>query len=35
MTDEVGNLVLRDNYFQTQVLSVTRARLAPLFRVQP
>ena len=26
MTDEVGTLVLRDNYFQTQVLSVTRAR---------
>ncbi|MDZ4316799.1 MAG: NAD-glutamate dehydrogenase [Azonexus sp.] len=26
MTDEVGRLVLRDNYFQTQVLSVTRAR---------
>ena len=26
MTDEVAKLVLRDNYFQTQVLSVTRAR---------
>ncbi|HRM70958.1 MAG TPA: NAD-glutamate dehydrogenase, partial [Thauera phenylacetica] len=26
MTDEVGTLVLRDNYAQTQVLSVTRAR---------
>jgi glutamate dehydrogenase len=26
MTDEVAALVLRDNYFQTQVLSVTRAR---------
>jgi len=26
MTGEVGRLVLRDNYFQTQVLSVTRAR---------
>ena len=26
MTDEVGILVLRDNYAQTQVLSVTRAR---------
>ncbi len=26
MTDEVANLVLRDNYAQTQVLSVTRAR---------
>jgi glutamate dehydrogenase len=28
MTDEVAALVLRDNYFQTQVLSVTR-RIAP------
>ena len=26
MTDEVAALVLRDNYFQTQTLSVTRAR---------
>jgi glutamate dehydrogenase len=26
MTDEVAALVLRDNYFQTQVLSVSRAR---------
>ncbi len=26
MTDEVARLVLRDNYFQTQVLSVTRDR---------
>jgi glutamate dehydrogenase len=26
MTDEVSALVLRDNYFQTQVLSVSRAR---------
>ena len=29
MTDEVAALVLRDNYFQTQVLSVTN-RIAPL-----
>ena len=29
MTDEVAALVLRDNYFQTQVLSVT-GRIAPL-----
>ncbi len=28
MTDEVAALVLRDNYFQTQVLSITR-RIAP------
>ena len=28
MTDDVAKLVLRDNYFQTQVLSVTR-RIAP------
>ncbi|MFA7267906.1 MAG: NAD-glutamate dehydrogenase [Sterolibacterium sp.] len=26
MTDEVARLVLRDNYFQTQILSVTRAQ---------
>ena len=26
MTEEVGRLVLRDNYFQTQVLSITRSR---------
>ena len=26
MTDEVGRLVLRDNYFQTQVLSIARSR---------
>ena len=29
MTDDVAALVLRDNYFQTQVLSVT-GRIAPL-----
>ncbi len=29
MTDEVASLVLRDNYFQTQVISVT-GRVAPL-----
>ena len=28
MTDDVAALVLRDNYFQTQVLSVT-GRIAP------
>ncbi|MHA6847364.1 NAD-glutamate dehydrogenase [Ralstonia syzygii] len=28
MTDEVGELVLRDNYFQTQALSLARARTA-------
>ena len=28
MTDDVAALVLRDNYFQTQVLSVTN-RIAP------
>jgi len=34
MTDEVGRLVLRDNYFQTQVLSVTHARGAQLLDEQ-
>jgi glutamate dehydrogenase len=34
MTDEVGTLVLRDNYAQTQVLSVTRARGAALLDEQ-
>ncbi|MBU0379991.1 NAD-glutamate dehydrogenase, partial [Acinetobacter baumannii] len=28
MTDEVGELVLRDNYFQTQALSLARTRTA-------
>jgi glutamate dehydrogenase len=28
MTDEVGELVLRDNYFQTQALSLARTRMA-------
>ena len=34
MTDEVAALVLRDNYAQTQVLSVTRARGAALIDEQ-
>ncbi|HJV26528.1 MAG TPA: NAD-glutamate dehydrogenase [Aromatoleum sp.] len=34
MTDEVAALVLRDNYAQTQVLSVTRARGAALLDEQ-
>ena len=34
MTDEVAMLVLRDNYFQTQLLSVTRARAAELLDAQ-
>ena len=28
MTDEVGHLVLRDNYEQTQAISITRCRSA-------
>ena len=32
MTDDVGALVLRDNYYQTQVLSVTRPRRAAAAR---
>ncbi len=31
MTDEIGHLVLRDNYLQTQVLSVAEAQAAELF----
>ncbi len=34
MTDEVAQLVLRDNYFQNQVLAVTRAREAEVFDEQ-
>ncbi len=34
MTDEVATLVLRDNYFQTQILSVTRTRGAELIDAQ-
>ena len=34
MTDEVATLVLRDNYFQTQILSVTRARGTELVDAQ-
>ncbi len=34
MTDDVARLVLRDNYFQTQVLSVTRARGTELLDAQ-
>ncbi|MFZ2853817.1 MAG: NAD-glutamate dehydrogenase [Rhodocyclaceae bacterium] len=34
MTSEVGRLVLRDNYFQTQVLSVTRAKGSQLLDEQ-
>ncbi len=34
MTDEVAALVLRDNYFQTQILSVSRARGAQLLDEQ-
>ncbi len=34
MTDEVAQLVLRDNYFQNQVLAVTRARETEVFDEQ-
>ena len=34
MTEEVATLVLRDNYFQTQILSVTRARGVELIDAQ-
>ncbi|TVO63667.1 NAD-glutamate dehydrogenase [Denitromonas ohlonensis] len=34
MTDEVATLVLRDNYYQTQILSVTRARGTELVDAQ-
>jgi glutamate dehydrogenase len=34
MTDEVAKLVLRDNYFQTQLLSVTKARAPSMLEAQ-
>ena len=34
MTDEVGELVLRDNYLQTQAITVTRSQDAQLLDVQ-